>query len=63
MAVDHSSFRFYNIMIVTLVIIVIDWAVLVLNDIPWLPLHCFYLAYLTITLRMTKQPKNYTFSV
>jgi hypothetical protein len=50
-------------MLVTLVIIAVDWAVLTLNDVPYLPLHCLYLAYLTIALRTTKQPKNYTFSV
>jgi len=50
-------------MIVILVIIVIDWIVLTINDIPYLPLHCFYLVYLTIVLKTTKQPKSYTFSV
>ena len=49
-------------MIITLVIIVIDWLVLTMNSVPLLPWHCLYMAYLTIILRFSKQPANYRMS-
>ena len=50
-------------MIITLVIIVIDWLVLTINEVPLLPWHCLYLTYLTVALRFSKQPPNYHLSV
>ncbi len=52
----------HNIMIITLTIILIDFLVLIANDIPYLPLHCLYLAYLTVVLRYRKQPSSYVLS-
>jgi hypothetical protein len=50
-------------MIITLVILAIDWLVLTLNEIPWLPYHCFYLAGLIVRLRFSKQPDTYNYTV
>ena len=50
-------------MIITLITILIDFLVLVTNDIPYLPLHCLYIAYLTIRLAYYRQPSTYVFSV
>lgn len=50
-------------MLITLVIIVIDWLVLTINEVPYLTYHCFYLAFLTILLNRRKQPSNYSFPV
>jgi hypothetical protein len=52
----------HNIMIITLTIILIDFLVLIANDIPYLPPHCLYLAYLTVVLRYRKQPSSYVLS-
>ena len=50
-------------MFVTLSIILVNWFVLTGNDIPLLPWHCFYLAFLTILLRYSKQPQSYRLTV
>lgn len=49
-------------MIITLSIIIVDFLVLSLNSVPFLPYHCAYLTFLIFRLRFRQQPPNYLMS-
>ena len=50
-------------MIVTIILFIVDWLVLIANDIPILPTHSLYLIFLTFILWKRKQPDSYSSSV
>jgi palmitoyltransferase len=62
MILSHPIHTYY-IMIVTLVILLVNWIVLTLNSIPYLPLHALYLAALAFALWKRRQPPSYSLSV
>jgi len=53
----------YNIMIITIILLIVDWIVLFVNDVPLLPAHSLYLIFLTFILWKRKQPESYSHSV
>lgn len=50
-------------MIVTLILLAVDWLVLTANDIPLLPLHSLYLAALALVLWRRPQPPSYALTL
>jgi hypothetical protein len=57
-----SSFNLYYKMIITLVILAIDWIVLHLNQQSLLGYHAVFISYLVIVLRFHSQPSAYIIS-
>jgi hypothetical protein len=47
-------------MIITIVGLIIDWAILLLNDQTLLSFHSIYMAFLVIRLWWNQQPEHYT---
>ncbi len=46
----------YNIMIITVAVLAVDWAILTLNDYTLLSYHSVYISWLVVRLWARKQP-------
>ena len=52
-----------NNMIITIILFVVDYLVLEINDISLLPIHTIYLIFLAYILWKRKQPESYSLTM